>query len=308
MKSRIVLCLVILACSHINSFAQLEDTKQDQLVFKLPAYIEYKLHKIKLPNGVQLQYAEQGDAGGIPVIFLHGITDSWHSFESVLPYLPSNIHAFALSQRGHGDSDRPLSGYRPKDFADDVAAFIRMQHLKSVFIVGHSMGGVIAQKFVLDYPQLVNGVVIIGSDASFKDNPGIPEFYQEVVKLEGAINKEFMHEFQKSTLAKPIDPVYYDTLVAEGLKVPARVFKAAFQGLMEVDYLDELKKIDKPVLIFWGDKDSFCFRTDQEMLVKKIRNSQLMIYQGTGHALHWEEPQKFTDDLVSFINKKIIVD
>jgi len=164
------------------------------------------------------------------------------------------------------------------------------------------MGGVVAQQFVLDHPLLVKGIVIIDSDASFKDNPGIPEFFQAVLKLEGAIKKEYMDEFQKSTLAKPIDPVYYDTLVAEGLKVPARVFKAAFKGLMEVDYTYELKKIDRPVLIFWGDKDAICFRNDQEIFIKEINNAKLLVYEGRGHALHWEEPQRFANDLVAFVN------
>ena len=145
---------------------------------------------------------------GTPVIFLHGLSDSWHSFESVLALLPHNIHAFAISERGHGNSDRPLAGYTMKDFAGDVAEFIKMQNLKSAYIVGHSMSGLVAQQFALDYPQLTKGVVLISSDAFFNDNPGMPEFYQESLRLEGAIDKKFMDEFQKSTLSKPINPDY----------------------------------------------------------------------------------------------------
>lgn len=165
------------------------------------------------------------------------------------------------------------------------------------------MGGVNAQQFALDYPQLLKGLVIVDSDTAFKDNPGMPEFYQEVLKLEGAIDKAFMEEFQKATLAKSIDPVYFDTLVAEGLKVPSRVFKAAFKGLMEVDFTGELKKINCPVLIFWGDRDAFCFRSGQDILLKNIRNSEILIYEGTGHALHWEEPGRFANDLLAFITR-----
>src|SRR5688500_7929990 len=258
---------------------------------------------INLPGNLKLEYVEQGDTTGTPIIFLHGITDSWHSFESVLQYLPASIHAFALSQRGHGDSERPLHGYHSKDFAADVAGFVKQRKLGAVFIVGHSMGGVNAQQFALDYPQLLKGLVIVGSAPAFKDNPGMPEFYQEVLKMEGAIEKAFMVEFQKATLAKPIDAVYFDTLVAEGLKVPSRVFKAAFKGLMEVDFATELKKVDCPVLIFWGDKDRFCFRSNQNILSKNIRNSEILVYEGTGHALHWEEPARFANDLLSFINR-----
>src|SRR5688500_18876730 len=79
---------------------------------------------VELPTGVRLPYVEQGDPAGVPVLLLHGYTDSWRSWEPVLPHLPNAIHAVALSQRGHGDADRPASGYRPEDFAADVAAFV----------------------------------------------------------------------------------------------------------------------------------------------------------------------------------------
>src|SRR3712207_493180 len=82
------------------------------------------IKSVALPNRVKLQYVEQGDPSGIPVVLLHGVTDSWRSFEPVFPHLPESIHAFALTQRGHGDSERPGSGYRPPDLAADLAAFM----------------------------------------------------------------------------------------------------------------------------------------------------------------------------------------
>ncbi|MGZ8552296.1 MAG: alpha/beta fold hydrolase [Chitinophagaceae bacterium] len=265
----------------------------------------YTLKTTTLPNGVRLQFAEQGDADGKPVIFLHGLSDSWHSFEKVLPLLPPNIHAFAVTQRGHGDSDHPLTGYTPKDFASDIAAFTRLMNLESAVIVGHSMGGMIAQQFALDYPGLTKAVVINSSAASLKDNPGLPEFYEQVLELNDPMDKAFMDEFQKSTLAKPIDSAYYNLLVAEGLKVPVRVFKAALTGLMNADYTKELKNIKVPVLIMWGTKDGIFSRTNIQLLVQEIRDARLLVYEGTGHALHWEEPVRFVNDLVGFVTKSI---
>jgi non-heme chloroperoxidase len=258
---------------------------------------------IELSTKVKLEYVEQGNANGIPVIFLHGVTDSWHSYESVLHLLPENIHAFAISQRGHGDSERPATGYTPVDFANDVAAFIKQKNLGAAIIVGHSMGGVAAQQFVVLYPKLAKALVIIDSDATFADNPGMPEFYKEVLKLKGAISYEFMDEFQKSTLANPIDADYYKVIVAEGMKVPASVFQQAMKGIVEANLLSGIKKINLPVLIFWGDKDTVCHREGQERLNKAIKNSKLLIYEGTGHALHWEKPERFTSDLVKFVQQ-----
>lgn len=67
---------------------------------------------VELGNGVRLPYIEQGDPAGVPILSLHGVTDSMHSFDTVLPYLPRSVHAYALTQRGHGDADRFCCGER----------------------------------------------------------------------------------------------------------------------------------------------------------------------------------------------------
>ena len=300
MKKFIGLFLMIAFCSH-SSRGQMKLSLHYDEVADEAIGTNLTIKTARLSNGIALQYAEQGIFTGTAVIFLHGIGDSWHSFESVLKVVPENIHAFAISLRGHGDSEKPTTGYSIKDFATDVAQFIKMQDLKSVYIVGHSMGGLVAQQFVLDHPQLTKGMVLISSDAIFNDNPGMPEFFLESLKLEGAIDKKFMDAFQRSTLAKPIDPDYYNLLVAEGMKVPGGVFKSSFAGMMQADFRDELKKIKAPVLIFWGDKDNMCSIKDEEQLLRSIPNSKFIIYENTGHALHWEEPARFTNDLISFI-------
>ena len=58
-----------------------------------------QVQRIKLPNGIELPYVEQGDPTGVPVLFLHGYSDSWHSFEPMLPHLPPSIRAIALTDR-----------------------------------------------------------------------------------------------------------------------------------------------------------------------------------------------------------------
>ena len=106
------------------------------------------IHSVTLPNQVTLPYVEQGEPTGVPVLLLHGITDSWRSFEGVLPHLPTSLHAFALSQRGHGDATRPATGYYPQDFAADLAAFMDTLKLgPAVAVDGHAG---IASKFGID--------------------------------------------------------------------------------------------------------------------------------------------------------------
>lgn len=275
-----------------------------------PAYAASQENKIQvkripLSTGVELEYAEQGTAGSTTIIFLHGITDSWHSFETVFSYLPADIHAIAISQRGHGNSARPVQGYTTRDFADDVAAFIKQKNLGPVVIAGHSMGGVNAQQFALSYPSLTRGLVIIDSDPAFVNNPGMTEFLNEVMSLKGSIPRDYMDGFQKATLANPIDSGYYELIVNEGLKCPVFVFQAALKGLIEVNFTQSLKNLEMPVAVFWGDKDAFCLKAGQDNLLSNIKNVTSYVYENTGHALHWEQPARFANDLSAFIKSNI---
>lgn len=258
------------------------------------------VQSIQLSTGVNLQYVEQGNPSGTPVIFLHGFTDSWHSYELVLPHLPATVHAFALSQRGHGDAEKPLAGYDPKDFAADVAAFLEAKKIKAALVVGHSMGSIVAQRFAIDHPSKTLGVVLIGTFADFNSNETIQGFGQVLDTLNDPIEEKFAAEFQQSTLGNPIPPAFLQTMIQESLKVPARVWKSVADALFKVNYIPLLKAYTKPVLIVWGDKDLFSPRQDQDVLAKTLSRSRLLVYTGIGHAVHWEAPARFSADLVIF--------
>jgi pimeloyl-ACP methyl ester carboxylesterase len=260
------------------------------------------IHSAALPTQVTLPYVEQGNPAGVPVLLLHGITDSWRSFEGVLPYLPTSLHAFALSQRGHGDATRPVTGYAPQDFAADLAAFMDTLLLGPAVIVGHSMGSCIAQRFALDYPDRTLGLVLMGSCTTVRGNPTTLEFWDTVVsRLADPIDPGCVLEFQRSTLAQVVPQTLLDTVVQESLKVPARVWRAAFAALLETDFSRELAAITAPTLIVWGDQDSFFPRREQKALAAAIADAQLLTYAGAGHGLHWEEPARFAADLTAFI-------
>ena len=87
------------------------------------------IKSVELPSGVTLNYVEQGSAEGIALILLHGLSDSWRSFEPVLEFLPEDFLAIALTLRGHGDSSRPAEGYLYQDFSKDVVGFMDLYNL-----------------------------------------------------------------------------------------------------------------------------------------------------------------------------------
>jgi pimeloyl-ACP methyl ester carboxylesterase len=257
---------------------------------------------VELPNQVKLPYVEQGDFSGLPLILLHGYADSWRSFEPVLSHLPNSIHAFSLTQRGHGDASRPTEGYRTNDFASDLLSFMDVLHIDDAVIGGGSSGGFIARRFAIDNPQRTLGLVLIGSPLMMRDKPTVLEMRDSTIsKLTDPIDPDFVRQFVESTFTQPVPQSFLETLVQESMKVPARVWKATLEGLLEDDSSEELAKIQAPTLIVWGDQDTIVPRSDQEMFLAKITNSRLVVYPGAGHALYCEVPALFASDLVAFI-------
>ncbi|MRG48360.1 alpha/beta fold hydrolase [Chitinophaga sp. SYP-B3965] len=290
--------LLLMASCVISSHLTFAQAIYDETFMELPI-----VKNIQLSTGVEIQYVEQGAVSGTPVIFLHGFTDSWYSYEKAMMHLPFSIHAYVLSQRGHGLSSKPQKGYKPEDFTADVEAFMKELEIPSAIIVGHSMGSVIAQRFAIDHPERTRALVLIGAFANIKKNPGIVEFGKIVEQLQDPIDSVFVHEFQKGTLAKELDGMELHTYVSESRLVPARVWKELMYGLMDVDYEKELKKVKAPALILYGDKDMIVPESDQQVLAGALKNSTRITYKGTGHGLHWEEPERFAEDLCHFISK-----
>ncbi len=260
----------------------------------------------ELPNKVTLQYAEQGEKSGIPIIFLHGLSDSWCSFERVLPNLPESVHSFALTLRGHGDSSHPEDGYRFRDFATDVESFMDLNNIESAVIVAHSMGCLVAQFFAVECPERVKGLILIGSPYRPSEKQALKEFGEFVLSsLEDPVPPEFVREFQESTLVQPVPEDFLETIIEESLKLPARVWKAVVESFMQDDLSGELKNIKAPTLLIWGNKDSMFSKSDQDKLLAAIKNSKLMVYEGAGHGVHWEEPEQVTSDLLNFIKDDV---
>jgi pimeloyl-ACP methyl ester carboxylesterase len=258
---------------------------------------------ITLSPELRLAYAEQGPSTGLPIVFLHGVTDSWRSFEPVMRLLPTDVRAIAISQRGHGDSSRPAAGYTYRDMAGDLRAFMDRRAIPDAIIVGHSMGAMVAQRFAVDHPDRVAGMVLMGSFANMYQHPEMAEFVATTIApLTDPIGAPFAREWQLSTTARPIDPAFLATVIAETLKVPARVWHAAFEGFLRTpDFSGELSRVTAPVLLMWGDRDSYAGESDQRRLRAMMPGARSITYPGAGHAIHWEGPGRITSDLMAFV-------
>jgi non-heme chloroperoxidase len=254
--------------------------------------------RTSLSTGVRLQYAERGDPMGEAIVFLHGYSDSWYSFSRVLPLLSLSYHAFALTQRGHGDSDKPRCCYAPEDFAADIDAFMDALNLEEATVVGASTGALFAQRAALSYPRRVSRLVMIG--AQTPANEAVMGLVEEMRALEDPVPPEFVRGFQESTIYQPVPQEFLDTVVSESLKLPARVWRDYLeQSVLSIDreYVIELREIDVPTLILWGEQDPLFPREEQERLAAAIPGASLKVYPDTGHAVHWDRPEWVVRDL-----------
>lgn len=257
---------------------------------------------VTLANGVRLEIAEKGPREGLPVVMLHGITDSRRSFEPIWEYLPTDWHAIAVSQRGHGASDQRPTQYSTRDLADDVALLADALDLAPMVVVGHSMGSSVALQLAADRPDLVRALACVGTFARYGDKADLRAFRDgDIEALQDPVPDAIAREFQVSTLANPIDAALLEAFVRESRKVPARIWRAAFDGMLEDRFCAGIPTIQAPALLFWGSADCYALRADQDLLRSALPRARLLVYEQTGHALHWEQPLRFANDLADFV-------
>jgi len=255
--------------------------------------------RISLATGITLNYAERGEKGKAPVVFLHGFVDSWKSFIEVIEALSPMRWAVALDLRGHGDSDKPEGGYAIADFTQDLLLFIDALGLDKVNLVGHSLGSFIAQSFAACYPRRVERLVLIGSAPSAAINVVVREIKPLIDTLQDPLKRDFISGFQATTNPVPTD--FMDMIISETMKVPARVWRLVFSGLLQADQGPILHAVTAPTLIMWGNQDMIFPRRDQETLLSQISDSRLKEFSA-GHALHWEKPKEVAAALEAFLS------
>jgi pimeloyl-ACP methyl ester carboxylesterase len=254
----------------------------------------------RLATGPALHYAEQGDPGGEAVLFIHGWPDSWFSFSRVLPRLPRRLHALVPDQRGFGDSDRPERGYSIDDLAGDAAAFLDAVGIRRATVVGHSMGSLVARRLTVAHPAPVARLVLIGSapsalnDVTRQARAGLPP-------REGPIPPDFARAFQASTAHRPLPPDFFEQMLVESLKAPARVWCDVMDGILAFDDSAQRGRIAVPTLLLWGEHDALFPRSDQDALLATIPGAHLKVYPGTGHCPNWEIPEQVAADIVEFV-------
>lgn len=207
-----------------------------------------------------------------------------------------------MSQRGHGDSDKPPNGYHVEHFAGDVPPLLDELGIERAVLAGHSGSCLVARRTAIDHPERVSGLVLEACPATLSGHRGLEELVTSVLpNLHDPIDPTFARSFVTDTSSERVSPHLVDRLTSEVMKVPSGVWTEMFSALSTYDDLDELDRITAPVLLLWGDRDGLVDREMQAKVCEVIRWAKLIVYHGVGHAPRWEDPARFAADVTTFV-------
>lgn len=259
----------------------------------------HDIPRVRLSTGVALPGVVHGASSGATVLLLHAWGESRGSFDRLLALLPPELRVFAMDQRGHGEADKPETGYLLHDFADDITAFMDEHGIPTAVLVGASSGGYVAQQVAASAPERVAGLVLIGAPRTLQNRPS---FADEVDRLTDPIDPGWVREFLTAfPLYHRVPQWYIDDRVCDGLRMPARVWREALKGLLAAEPPTRIATITTPTLIVWGDRDEVLRYEDEQALTAAIPQSRLVVYEDSGHLVLWEQPERVASDLVAFV-------
>ena len=176
----------------------------------------------------------------------------------------------------------------------------RPQRGKRAAIVGHSYGSFVARGVALTEPRRVTSLVLIGT--GFSTATPIMEGLRAAVRiLPDPIPEPFAREFQGSTAYRALPAEFFDRLVAESLKIPARLWPVMIDRLAEYDATVRLGSLQPRTLLLWGDHDALFSRAEQDQFLAVVPSARLKVYEETGHCPNWERPDDVAADIASFM-------
>jgi non-heme chloroperoxidase len=263
---------------------------------------------ITLPNGVTLAYDDEGDRGAQPILLLHGVSMSRRYFHKQLKPLSRRCRVLSLDLRGHGGSEKTEAGHTVPQYARDLRLFIEELALPRPVLLGWSMGGFVAWDYIKQFGHDGLGGLIISDEAAsdfkwdgfshgFLDLPTLHALMTAVQDdrhafLSGFVPQMFHHEQPQSDI---------DWMVSECNRLPTGATSAILFDQSVQDYRDVLPLVDLPTLICWGRHDALLPVSGADHLHQQIRNSELVIFESSGHCPFIEESDEFNETVEQFV-------
>lgn len=236
---------------------------------------------------------------GAPLVFVHGAVTTSELFRGALAHYAPRYRAIAVDLRGYGDSAKPGHGYNIEQFARDLARLFDALALPPAVLFGVSMGGWTAQRFALDNPGRLNGLVL-ASTSNGELTPALLESEpREMVRALG------WRQVSRGLITGAFPPGT-DTAVVEDLlsRVDTwneQVIIEVLDSIVAFDTARELPRLKTPTLIMVGSEDHQLPVAFSERMHAAIPDSRLEVFQGSGHFMMVEDRDRFHRVLDRFL-------
>jgi non-heme chloroperoxidase len=267
-----------------------------------------KNHVITGGGGIRLHAVEAGNPKGRPILFIHGFSQCWMSWQRQIESdLAADFRLVAMDIRGHGLSDKPRDAYGDSRlWADDVHAVIRSLDLERPLLSGWSYGPLVILDYIRHYgeesisgSQFVGGVTKLGSEeaaavlgAEFLGH--VPGFFSaDAAESAGALGALLTLCFSGELAAHE-----RYLMLGYNLSVPAYVRQGLFSRTIDND--DLLPRLVKPVLVTHGADDGVVHPSVIERQMARIPRREVDLIPNAGHAAFWDDAPAFNRSLRRF--------
>ena len=259
-------------------------------------------------SGCRLHVVETGKRGGQPILFLHGISQSWLSWrEQLYSDLRRRYHLVAIDLRGHGLSDRPTTGYDDsKLWADDIDAVIRELSLDRPILSGWSYGPLVILDYIRHYGesrlggvQFVDGISKLGSaDALSVLTPEMLAIVPGLFSTDAETSVSGLQSLVHLCFAHSPSAAELYTILGYNVSVQPLVRQAMFSRTIDND--DVLATIRTPVLITHGSADAIVKVDIVAQYQRVLPNAEIQIMANAGHAPFRDDASAFNHRLAAF--------
>lgn len=254
---------------------------------------------------IEVNYRVMGE--GSPLVMIMGLTANMETWEPwLLEALSRRYRVVVFDNRGAGLTDAPPGDFSMKQFADDTAGLMESLGIERCYVLGESMGGMIAEEVALNHPDLVEKLVLCctfcgGEQAVFPEQKVIEMLLDREGTPEEIVRRGIPIIFPDDWVASNPGPV--EEFVKRGLVNPISTENALRQGqaIFGFSTYDRLPHISCPTLVACGTADVLVPPENSRILAERIPGARLVEYPGRGHGFTAQLCDEFLSDLISFL-------